>query len=39
MDKSLIKQALIKLEKHHIDEAEMNYEEFLWEILLIGKKR
>lgn len=29
MDKNTIKQALIKLEKHHIDEAEMKYEEFL----------
>jgi hypothetical protein len=29
MDKNVIKQALIKLEKHHIDEAEMKYEEFL----------
>lgn len=29
MDKNTIKQALIKLEKHHINEAEMKYEEFL----------
>ncbi len=29
MDKNKLKQALIKLEKHHIDEAEMKYEEFL----------
>lgn len=29
MDKNTIKQALIKLEKQHIDEAEMKYEEFL----------
>ncbi len=29
MDKNKLKQALINLEKHHIDEAEMKYEEFL----------
>ena len=29
MDKAKIKQALIQLEKHHINEAEMKYEEFL----------
>lgn len=29
MDKYLIKQALVKLEKRHIDEAEMKYEDFL----------
>lgn len=29
MDKDSIKQALIKLEKHHIDEAEMKYDDFL----------
>lgn len=29
MDKNTIKQALIKLERHHIDEAEMKYEDFL----------
>lgn len=29
MDKNKIKQALIELEKHHINEAEMKYEEFL----------
>ena len=29
MNKNTIKYALIKLEKHHIDEAEMKYEEFL----------
>lgn len=29
MDKYKLKQALIRLEKHHIDEAEMKYEEFL----------
>lgn len=29
MDKNRIKQALIKLEQHHIDEAEIKYEEFL----------
>lgn len=29
MDKNTIKQALIKLEKHHIDEAEMKYDDFL----------
>ena len=29
MDKQAIKEALIKLEKHHIDEAEMKYDDFL----------
>lgn len=29
MDKNTIKLALVKLEKHHIDEAEMKYDEFL----------
>lgn len=29
MDKNAIKQALIKLEKHHINEAEMKYDRFL----------
>lgn len=29
MDKNAIKQALIKLERHHIDEAEMKYDDFL----------
>lgn len=29
MDKNAIKQALIELEKHHIDVAEMKYEDFL----------
>lgn len=29
MDKNKLKQALIQLEKHHIDETEMKYEEFL----------
>ena len=29
MDKQKIKDALIALEKHHIDEAEMKYEDFL----------
>lgn len=29
MDKVKLKKALIELEKHHIDEAEMKYEEFL----------
>lgn len=29
MDKNKIKQALINLEQHHIDEAEMKYEDFL----------
>lgn len=34
MDKNAIKQALIKLERHHIDEAEMKYEDFLMGNLL-----
>lgn len=29
MDKIKLKQALIELERHHIDEAEMKYEDFL----------
>ena len=29
MDKNKLKQKLIELEKHHIDETEMKYEEFL----------
>src|SRR3546814_450512 len=34
MDKNAIKQALIVLERHHIDEAEMKYEDFLMGNLL-----
>lgn len=34
MDKNAIKQALIKLERHHIDEAEMKYDDFLMGNLL-----
>ena len=29
MDKVKLKEALIALEKHHIDEAEMKYDDFL----------
>lgn len=36
MDKVKLKQALIELEKHTIDEAEINYEEFL-NVNLINK--
>ena len=38
MDKNKLKEALIKLEKHYIDEAEMKYEKFLTGNLLNKNK-